>query len=62
MVIIAISSTVAITVHCLIKIIDDQIAQADFLFFDGFGVLGYIGIAMYTFDTNIVAINIKGEA
>ena len=60
--IIAFASMFMILGICLKKTINNQISDTEFRWFDLSEVLGYIGIAMYTFDANVVVLNIKAEA
>ena len=47
---------------CSSKAIKSDISETEYKVFDWHGVLGYIGVAMYTFDANVVVLNIKSEA
>jgi hypothetical protein len=50
-----------ITFICIDKIINQDISSAELIYFDTVGVLGHLGAAMYTFDANVVILNVKAE-
>ena len=60
--IIAFASMLMILGICSKKAFNNEISDTEFRWFDLSGVLGYIGIAMYTYDANVVVLNIKAEA
>ena len=47
---------------CTSKAANNDISDTEFKWFDLGGVLGYIGVAMYTYDGNVVVLNLKAEA
>lgn len=59
---IAFASMIMILEICAKKAIKNEISETEFKLFDIRGVLGYIGVAMYTYDANVIVLNIKAEA
>jgi hypothetical protein len=59
---IAFFSMACILFFCIDKIIFKDVSHADLSYFDIYGVLGHLGIAMYTFDANVVVLNVKSES
>lgn len=61
-IIIAFSCMIIIVILCSIKAINHEISETEFKLFNWNSVFGYIGVAMYTFDANVIVLNIKSEA
>lgn len=61
-IIIAFSCMIIIVILCSMKAINHEISETEFKLFNWNSVFGYIGVAMYTFDANVIVLNIKSEA
>ena len=59
---IAFASMIVILTICVEKVVNNDLSETEFKWFDLTEVLGYMGVAMYTFDGNVVVLNIKAEA
>ena len=60
--IIAFACMILILGICSKKTINNDVSETEFRWFNFYEVLGYIGVAMYTYDANVVVLNIKAEA